>query len=193
MTTRSVSLAVVLSFVAMTAHGQIRGGMSLQPGFADGLDRIAIVTEDCVPTIDCGRAENLVFAALRRIDPLPFTVEAPAVTRSRLMDAGLVQYDAGESAKLVELLGVDGFLVVRVLAAERESLPAGGSTSRVRVEVHFTRAADGRVAGSGGGGGQTMAPGTTIDQAVAETIERIFAPRTTGEKLRAEAKRKAGE
>jgi hypothetical protein len=165
--------------------------MSMPPGFAEGLDRVAIVAGECAAAIDCGRVENQVFAALKRIDPLPFEVEPPAVTRSKLMEAGQLAYEDARAAEFAELLGVDALLVVSVPAAEQEMAPGWGGiaspVSRVRAEV-FLRAADSRIAARGGGGGQA---GTLVDRAVAEMIERIFDRRTTGEKLRAEAKRKA--
>lgn len=123
----TTALAVAAFAMSGPAFAGYKASVNALPNFAEGITRIAIVTEQCHPAVDCTAVESRIFSALRQMEEVPWTVLYPALVGQQLFELGYSEFNRESTAEIAQALEVDALLVVSVPDADRETKTGWGT------------------------------------------------------------------
>lgn len=176
-----VALTAVLVSVLVGAepgYAGITGSGSATPNFADGVERVVIVTEVCEPSVDCSRLESLLFVSVTKMKAdKPFSVVHPRISQDTMVRSGVLGYEPSRRFEIAKSVDADALLVLRVENAEAENrvgLLGLASKSNIKVGVHLHRLADDRVVFQGRAQGQLPVGGGSPEPALQFAFDKIF-------------------
>lgn len=146
-------------------------------GFADGLHRVALVVDQCVPEVDCSdvgrRATATIVAELK----LPLSFVSEAQVREALFKMGATSYSKERRADLATALSADAILEIDIPFAERGDGYGGRQGSEAKVEVRLVKAS-GEILMSGSGLGRptnvVTSPERVADRTIKEILQKAF-------------------
>lgn len=149
-------LAVALSAIPAEAGFQV--DVTTAENWTDGLDRIAIVTEECAESLNCRDVEERLARELRAVWRKHTTVEPgdrgiwivrPDKITKALMRAGLTEYDPDKQEELIRELEVDALMVIKVPSGMKGAYGWKGSESKM--DLHITNGKQLLLIGTGSG------------------------------------------
>ena len=171
-------LALALFLGASASRADFNAEVTAQPGFADGLTRVAVVAVSCHESLDCAQVEDAAAEELTNRRP-PFAVVSPAEVREQLFASGASELTEEARATALDALGADGVLEIRVPFANRGDGFGGTRRSEARVEVRLV-ARDGRLLMSGRGTGRPKNVVSGSERVAATVIEKILVKAFSG-------------
>jgi hypothetical protein len=170
--------AALLVLGAVAAHGDFDAEVTAPPGFADGLGRVAVLAVACHESVDCAQVEDAAAEELANRRP-PFAIVPPARVREALFAAGASELTDELRAALLDELGADGVLEIRVPFANRGDGFGGRRRSEARVEVRLV-ARDGRLLMTGRGTGRPKNVVSGSERVAATVVEKILVKAFSG-------------
>ena len=175
----SIVAVVVFMPVAATAGFQI--DVTTADGWTEGLDRIAIVTEECADSMNCRDVEERLALQVQnawrkhaKIAPgeRGIQIVRPAEITEALMKAGLTEYDPDLQDELIRELDVNALMVIKVPSGRKGQSGFTARGSEAKVDLHITNGDSLLLVGSGSGRARNT---LTSPEKVAATIgEKIF-------------------
>lgn len=169
-------LALLLPF-AGDLNASTKVTVTAPDGFADGIVRVAIVTMDCAPQLDCPDVVHRVTTTIRTELKLALKIADETAVRKALFELGATEYDASRREALAKALSVDAFLEISIPFAERGDGYGGRHGSESKVEVRLVKTS-GEILMAGTGFGRPMnvvtSPERVADRTIKEILEQAF-------------------
>jgi hypothetical protein len=169
---RHVILVALLALAAVPARADFDVDVTAQPGFADGLTRVAVVAVQCHESVDCAQVEDAAAEELSERKP-PFEVLPPARVRDALFAAGASSLTDELRVSILSSLAVDAVLELRVHFANRGDGFGGRRRSEVRVEVRLV-STDGKLLLNARGTGRPKNVVSGTERVAATVVEKIL-------------------
>ncbi len=169
---RALLAAAILSLAAGAARADFDAEVTASPDFTAGLRRVAVIAVACHESVDCTQVEDAAAEELTGRKP-GFEVVSPSAIRDELFARGATELSDDLRPAILEKLGVDGVLEIRVPFANRGDGFGGKRRSEARVEVRLvTREGELRMSGRGSGRPKNVVSGT--ERVVGTVIEKIL-------------------
>jgi hypothetical protein len=158
---------------ALPAAADFDVDVTAPPGFADGLTRVVVLAVECHESVDCGQVEDRIAEELGNVKA-PFEVVEPKKVREELFALGHADYDEAVRAALLEKLGVDGVLELRVPFANRGDGPGGRRRSEVQLSLRLVTV-DGALRLNARGSGRPLNVVSGTERVAGTVVEHILA------------------
>ena len=142
-------------------------------GFAAGLTRVAVIAVQCHEAVDCHQVEDAAAEELNTLRP-GFEVVPTSAMREELFARGATEMTPELRGSVLEKLGADGVLEIRVPFASRGDGFGGRRRSEARVELRLV-GPDGTLRMSGRGSGRPKNVVSGTERVASTVIEHILA------------------
>lgn len=170
-------LVVALSVFGSALHAATKATVTAPKGFADGIKKIALVTAQCAPQLDCPDVLRRVTATMKSELKLDFVIVADTHVREALFKLGASSFSKEHRAALGESLGLDALLEIDIPFAERGDGYGGRQGSETKVELRLVRPG-GELLMSGSGFTRVKnvvsSPERVADLTVKEILKKAF-------------------
>ncbi len=170
-------------FLALASESLLAGTkvtVTAPSGFAEGISRIALVTPNCAPQLDCPDVVKRVTATIKAELKLSFAIVADSRVREELFKLGATEFRSEHREALARALDLQALLEIDIPFAERGDGYGGRQGSETKVELRLVRPS-GEILMSGIGFGRPMnvvtSPERVADRTAKEILEKAFAKR----------------
>ena len=170
---RTLLVVALVWLAAARAQADFDAEVTAPRGFADPFSRVVVVAIDCHAAVDCQQVEDAAAEELASLRP-GFEVVSPQVVRDELFARGATSLAPELRPAVLEKIGADGVLEIRVPFANRGDGFAGKRRSEVRVELRLVTP-DGALRMSGRGSGRPKNVVSGTERVAATVIEKILA------------------
>ena len=141
-------------------------------GFDEGIERIAVVTTECEPSLDCARVEEKVRLELVKMAS-GFAVAQENQVREYLFGEGHLHYTSDLREALAEQFELDAILEVSIPHAVKGDGFGGQDSSEARVEILLVKPTW-QILLHGVGTGRPNNVVTAPERVAGNVIEKIF-------------------
>jgi len=169
----TLALTSLLCLSATTARADFNADVTAPKDFAAGLTRVAVIAVECHEAVDCGQVEDAAAEELVNLKP-GFAVVPTSAVRQELFARGVTSMTPELRGPVLEKLGADAVLEIRVPFANRGDGFGGRRRSEARVELRLVTA-DGALRMSGRGSGRPKNVVSGTERVASTVIEHILA------------------
>ena len=163
-------LASVLAVSSATAvQANFTAEATVRPGLAD-VKKAILVTVRCHELFNCDDVERRVLADFIRLK-VPFSIVAPTLVQSKLLDLGVEDYSVEMRSRLAEAFEANALVELELLHGEARSLGRSGSEVAVKMRIV---APSGEILMIGSGAGRAINTVSAPESIAQETFERIL-------------------
>lgn len=164
--------ALVLLLWVGTAEAAFRVNVTRQPGFNPrNLSRLAVITTECHPVVDCTAIQQRVVEEISRVAPGLKLVRESDV-RQFLFEAGHTAYDPEMRDALFEKFELSALIELVVPFAEKGDGFGGHRRSQVKVELQI-RDREGKILVHGVGTGRPANVVSSPERVAGNVVEEI--------------------
>jgi len=170
-------LALALFVVGSPLLAATKTTVTAPKDFATGINRIALVADQCAPQLDCPDVLRRVTATMKSELKLEFVIVADTHVREALFKLGATSFSKEHRAALGEALNLDALMEIDVPFAERGDGYGGRQGSETKVEIRLVKPT-GEVLMAGSGFGRpnnvVTSPERVADRTIKEILEKAF-------------------
>lgn len=171
---------VLVTLGAGTLEASTKVTVTAPDGFAEGIGKVALVTVECAPQLDCPDVLARVTATIRAELKLALKIAHGPAVREALFKLGATEYTESQREDLAKALALDAFLEIRIPFAERGDGYGGRQGSESKVDLRLVKPS-GEILMSGTGFGRPLnvvtSPERVADRTIKAILERAFLKR----------------
>lgn len=167
------ALLVLATFGAGKLGASTKVTVTAPEGLAEGIVKVALVSVECAPQLDCPSVLERVTATIRAELKLALKIAHGPSVREALFKLGATDYTESHREDLAKALSLDAILEIRIPFAERGDGYGGRQGSESKVELRLVKPS-GEILMSGTGFGRPMNVVTSPERVADRTIKLIL-------------------